>query len=117
MVKIDELQETIAQIRMVVDNDQQARMDTAKDNQDDDEILAETAVELVHWALGAPFYCRVTAEHFELEFTPREHAYERLDMHLKSFISSYYPEEQILPDSDIYASLTSQCQFTLLTSP
>ena len=40
-----------------------------------------------------------------MEFSPKENIFLQFDTHLKNFISRYFPEEQILPDSDVYVSL------------
>ena len=53
MVRIDELQEAVAQIRMAVDKDQQAREHAVES---DEENASTPEASASHWAFGAP-YC------------------------------------------------------------
>ncbi|KAJ7015797.1 hypothetical protein C8F04DRAFT_1365477, partial [Mycena alexandri] len=94
MVRFDETQEAITQIRMHIDNYDEA----LRKSQDLDTAVDETPVDPqdgAHWAFGAPVPGRLRNSRAFEEDHPRSAVFQNFDYRLRLFISETFPEEHI----------------------
>lgn len=71
MVRIDEAQEAVAQIRTAVDADKQASDSLNKDIDEVEKMQAEI-LPSTHWNFGAPCHQKMTANFLESELGPTD---------------------------------------------
>ncbi|KAJ7132506.1 hypothetical protein C8R44DRAFT_611932 [Mycena epipterygia] len=92
MARIDEIQETIARIRMNIDNYDKARHQSEDIDNNIDETPVASQQNDTHWKFGAPIPGRLVNSHALEEANA---AFQNFDFRLKEFISDTFPEEGI----------------------
>ncbi|KAK7027134.1 hypothetical protein R3P38DRAFT_3315461 [Favolaschia claudopus] len=93
MDRIDETQETIARIRMNIDN-----YDKSLEAHDGDNTVDETPVDAqnsAHWAFGAPVPGHLLNSHALQELNRESPLFRDFDYRLRQFISESFPDEHI----------------------
>lgn len=102
MSVIDEKQEAIARIRMAVDNDKQARLDSdAPDDEDVDLDLTSQS-----WQLGSPEGKKLNLRVMSAELGRVHEEYRCLDEKVRDFVACQKPDEAMRYEDDILVSLT-----------
>jgi hypothetical protein len=115
MSVIDEKQEAIACIRMAVDNDNLARLNS-DDSEDgnvkllcdvDPNMSVDSESESQHWQLGSPEGKKVNLRVMSSELGSEREEYRDLDERVRDFIACHMPEEAMRYEEDIHVSLFS----------
>jgi len=112
MSVIDEKQEAIACIRMAVDNDNLARLNS-DDSEDSDlklcdvdpDVSVDSESESQHWQLGSPEGKKVNLRVMSAELGSEREEYRHLDERVRDFIACHMPEEAMRYEEDIHVSL------------
>ena len=106
MSVIDEKQEAIACIRMAVDNDNLAQLNS--DASDDDvDLEVDPEFESQHWHLGSPEGKKSNLRVMSAELGSNQEEYRCLDERVRDFIACHMPEEAMRYEEDIYVSLST----------
>jgi hypothetical protein len=104
MSVIDEKQEAIACIRMAVDNDHLAQLNS--DASDDDvDLEVDPEPESQQWQLGSPEGKKSNLRVMSAELGSGREEYRCLDERVRDFIACHMPEEAMRYEEDIYVSL------------
>jgi len=108
MVKIDENQEAIAQIRMAVDNDTKSR--APNDTIEEQEVTSEVSLEQLskHWRLGSRNGVRQNSVELEQKYSS-DHDFHEFDGRLRSFISDNFPSDALCYEDVVYVSIMMHC--------
>lgn len=112
MSVIDEKQEAIACIRMAVDNNNLAQLNS--DDSDDSDLNVDPDMdseESQHWQLGSPEGKKSNLRVMSAELGSEREEYKRLDERVRDFIACHMPEEAMRYEEDIHVSL-STTEFT-----
>jgi hypothetical protein len=106
MSVIDEKQEAIACIRMAVDNNDLAQLNS--DAPDDDvELEVDLGPESHHRQLGSPEGKKSNLRVVSAELGSEREEFRRLDERVRDFIACHMPEEAMRYEEDIYVSLST----------
>jgi hypothetical protein len=104
MSVIDEKQEAVACIRMAVDNDQLAQLNSdASDDGVDLEVDPEP--ESQQWQFGSPEGKKSNLRVMSAELGSEREEYRCLDERVRDFIARHMPGEAMRYEEDIYVSL------------
>jgi len=106
MVRIDENQEAIAQIRMAIDNDTRSR--APNDIGEDPELVSKCDSREqsgVHWRLGSQYVVRLNTAELEWKFSSNYNFHD-FDGRLRSFISENLPSAAIRYEDVIHVSIS-----------
>ena len=123
MSVIDEKQEAIACIRMAVDNDNLAQLNS--DDSDDSNLKLcdvdlnldmDSESESQHWQLGSPEGKKLNLRVMSAELGSEREEYRCLDERVRDFITCHMPEGAMQYEEDIHVSLNlSNTEFTRST--
>lgn len=112
MSVIDEKQEAIACIRMAVDNDNLAQLNSDDSESDDSDLkLCDVDPDMnpesgsQHWQLGSPEGKKSNLRVISAELGSEREEYRRLDERVRDFITCHMPEEAMRYEDDIHVSL------------
>lgn len=108
MSVIDEKQEAIACIRMAVDNDNLAQLNS--DDLDNSDLTLcdmdmDSQSESQHWRLGSPEGKKSNLRVMSAELGSSREEYRGLDGRIRDFIARHMPEEAMRYEEDIHVSL------------
>ena len=106
MSVIDEKQETIACIRMAVDNNNLVQLNS--DALDDDiDLEVDPGPESQYWQLRSPEGKKLNLCIISAELGSEQENFRHLNERVKDFIACHMPEEAMQYEEDIYVSLST----------
>jgi hypothetical protein len=105
MSVIDEKQEAIAHIRMAIDNDKLARLNSDS-ALDDDELceIDEHHLDSQHWQLGYREGKRSNLRVMSAELGRKQEEYRGLDERVRDFVACHMQGEALRYEDDIHVS-------------
>ena len=105
MSVIDEKQEAIACIRMAVNNDNLAQLNSDALG-DDIDLEVDSGPESQHWQLGSPEGKKSNLCVMSAELGSKQEEFRHLNERVRDFIACHMPEEAMQYEKDIYVSLS-----------
>ncbi len=116
MCVIDEKQETVARIRMAIDNDRVARLNLESTGEDTSETESTLDLESDRngsntWQLGSPEGKKMNLRAMAVGLSNTDPQYRFLDERLRNFIACHMPKDavQMRFEDEVYVSLNSSC--------
>jgi hypothetical protein len=112
MSVIDEKQEAIACIRMAIDNDELARLESDPDALDNDSEepceIDKNLSDSQHWQLGSREGKRSNLRVISAELGRDQEEYRGLDERVREFVSCHMPMEAMRYEDDIHVSFSTK---------
>lgn len=105
MSVIDEKQESIACIRMAIDNNDLARRLNADAPDDEEPFDIDQDIDSQLWQLGSPEGKKSNIRVMSAELGRVHEEYRDLDKRVRDFVACQMPEEAMQYEDDIYVRL------------